>query len=292
MKPVGPVQLSSGSGSESFELVLIEHLPEAACAVPVRHLAFRFPAFEQLEDVRPQRRHARSAADVDHLVVRLFDEEVPKGAGHGHFVTGLQAEDVRRTFTRRRTFRSPGRRRRDPHIEHDDAFFVRIIRHRIGALDRFGRVRLQPPQVVAVPVRTILLVDVEVGKLDVVRRTVHLDVLARLEVHLFARRQIEHRLLDERRHVSIGAHRTDPATRLERFGRHFDFHVLLHGDLTGQPISQLRFAIRDVSALGRQQFTTATKNPHATLPAGSRPAARGRHINPLVGKHIQQLRSR
>ena len=183
MKPVSPVHLSSGSGSESarchskfsfslgdrVEVFDVEGLAQAARAVPEAHLALRVQPPELVEDVRAHRRHARAAADEDHLVVGLAGEELAVGTGDDDLVARLQAEDVGRHQPGRHVRRAR-RRRGDAHVEHDDALLVRVVRHRVGAHHRLVDLRDVAPLVELVPVPAVLLLDVEVLVLDLVRR--------------------------------------------------------------------------------------------------------------------------
>jgi hypothetical protein len=109
MKPLWPVQLSSGLGSErarcqvkfgnSFcdgvEVLDVEGLAHGAGAVPEADLAVGLEALELVEDVRAHRGHAGAAADEHHLVLGVTGEELAEGARDGDLVAGLPAVDER-----------------------------------------------------------------------------------------------------------------------------------------------------------------------------------------------------
>jgi hypothetical protein len=61
---------------ESLEVVgVIDFLPRAS-AIPITDAAPALVLLQQPCEVRPQRGHARSAADVDHFLLRRLDVEV------------------------------------------------------------------------------------------------------------------------------------------------------------------------------------------------------------------------
>ena len=95
---------------------------------------------ELVEDVRAHRRHACPATDEDHFGVGVFGEKFAEGAGDGDFVAWLEAEDVAGHDARLR-FRDFRRWGRNTDVKHDDAFFVRVVRHRVGTHGRFVVVR-------------------------------------------------------------------------------------------------------------------------------------------------------
>ncbi len=97
-------------------------------------------------------------------------------------------------------------------------------------------VRLVAPQVVAIPLVAEALVDIEVGKAQVMRWAFDLDVAAGPEIHDLALGQLEHELLDEGRDVPV---RHDLATILfhaEYFVGYLDAHVLLDRNLARQSV--------------------------------------------------------
>ncbi len=170
---------------ELFELFLVEDLAHAATAVPVGDLAAALEVLEQLEDVAAQRRHARAAADVDHLGLRVLDEELAVRSGDRHLVAGLEVEDVGRGLARRSPRGRSRRGRGDADVEHDDALLARIVGHRVGPFDTLRRGRADLPQFVAIPLFAVLLLDVELVEGQLVRGDLDLNVAAGLEVHLF-----------------------------------------------------------------------------------------------------------
>ena len=81
-------------GGNRVEVFDVERLAQASCAVPERYLAVRGQASELIEDVRAHGRHARAAADEDHLVVGWLREELAEGTRDDDFVARLEIEDV------------------------------------------------------------------------------------------------------------------------------------------------------------------------------------------------------
>ena len=81
-------------GRQGIEFLDVKHFPKTASPIPEGHLPIGMPLLEQLVDVTPQRSHAGAAADIDHLVLRILDEELPERARDGHSVAGFSIENV------------------------------------------------------------------------------------------------------------------------------------------------------------------------------------------------------
>ncbi len=79
---------------DAVEVIDIEGFAQAAGAIPVGHLPGCAEPPELVEDVRPHRRHAGTAADEHHLRLGLLREELAEGPGDGHVVARLQIEEI------------------------------------------------------------------------------------------------------------------------------------------------------------------------------------------------------
>ena len=101
--------------------------------------------------MRAHRRHAGAAADKHHLSVGLFSKELAERPGNRHLIARLQRPDIGRHDPRRR-IRDLRRRRRDAHVEHNDALLFRIVSHRVGAQGRLFHLRDIAEQIEFVPV--------------------------------------------------------------------------------------------------------------------------------------------
>jgi hypothetical protein len=167
-------------------------------------LALGLEPLELVEDVAAHRRHAGAAADEDHFLVGVAREELAERAGDRDLVARLQVEDVGRHLARPECLRCPAAARR-PDVEHDDALFVRVVRHRVGALDRLGTTDSYCQRLKLVPVLAVLLVDVEVLIGKAVCGRLDLDVAAGAEIHVLALRQFQDQRLDEGGDVVVGA---------------------------------------------------------------------------------------
>ena len=77
-------------------------------------------------------------------------------------------------------------RRCHSHVQHDDAFFAGVVRHRISTNGRVVNFGFVPPNIELVPVRMILFLDVKIFVAQFVRRSFDLDVTTRFEVDVFA----------------------------------------------------------------------------------------------------------
>ncbi len=61
---------------ELLELICVKDFATAPSTVPVGNLAGAVLVLQELENVAAKRRHAGSAADIDHLGVGLVDVEL------------------------------------------------------------------------------------------------------------------------------------------------------------------------------------------------------------------------
>src|SRR6185312_13609289 len=100
---------------EFLEVVRVENLLPRTRAVPEAHLAGGAIGLEQVREVSPQRRHAGSAANVDHLALGRFDVKIAEGPDRGDDVARLEVKHVARADTRRTVL--PGRRSGDADVE-------------------------------------------------------------------------------------------------------------------------------------------------------------------------------
>ncbi len=129
MKPIWPVQLSSGRGDERarwkakfrctrarlLEVIFVEDFLPGTGAVPEADLASGLLGFEQMREMGAQRSHAGAAADIDHFALGGLDMEVAEGTDSGDDVAGLEAEDIAGTDAGSAIL--PGRWGGDAHIE-------------------------------------------------------------------------------------------------------------------------------------------------------------------------------
>ena len=250
---------------------------------------------KQVEQVRPHRCHARTAADVDHLRTRVFDVELAVRAAYDAFVAGLQPENVGRTHARidlhPRIARAVPRRRRDADVEHHDVAFGRVVCHRIGAHQRLRVHHFQVPQPEFVPlaleglrVFVVLRVSGDVNVLVLHRngRHIDLDVASRFELEVLAFWELHHKLLDERGDVVIRKHRALPLLDAEDFFRNLDFHVLADLHLaTETPVCGDFFA-REVRQFCREDVPTAGRDLALALHTGATATACGRQEDTCV----------
>ena len=102
-----------------------------------------------------------------------------------------------------------------------------------------------------IPVPTELLVDVVVGVLDVVGRDGDLCVATALEVHHFTLRELDDKLLNEGRYVTVRYDLAFPFLHTKDRLRYDDLHVFLDLGLTGETPVLLLLLAREEACLGR-----------------------------------------
>jgi hypothetical protein len=161
---------------------------------------------EQVEDVRTHRRHAGTAADEDHLVIRIAGEKLAERTVDRNLVARFQVEHEGGHLARRDIV-AIRRWRGDADVELDDALFIRVVGHRVGADHRLIDLGDIAPHVELVPVAAVFLLDVEILVVGDVRRAFELDVAAGAEVDALAFRQTQRQFLDEGGDVRVGLDR-------------------------------------------------------------------------------------
>ena len=274
------------------EILDKEHLAFGTRPVPEGDLPVAvLQTLELVKDVASHRRHTGTTTDKDHLFLRVAGEELTKRAGDGDLVTGFQVEDIRRHLARRNTG-GARRRRGNTDVEHNEALFVRVVGHRIGPLDRFIDRRFILPQIELVPIGAVLFLDVEVLVRQLMRRGLDLDIATGAEVHILTLGQFQHQVFDEGCDVFIGAHGALPFFHAEHLFGHFDVHVLLDRDLTGQTVATRGFALGDVAFLGGQDRAATGMHTHAALRTGATPATGGGDEHFLGRQRLQQFAAR
>ncbi|CAI8245033.1 MAG: Uncharacterised protein [Flavobacteriia bacterium] len=225
----------------------VEQLALGTSSVPVAHLSAGLQRVEKVEDVCTKGCHSCAPTHIDHLFVRVLDEELTIRSGNGALVPWLQIEDIGGAHTgihvHPAIFGSVPRRRGDPDVQHDNVPFGRVIRHRIRTELRLIVLHLKVPQSEFVPlslelIRTCWIVwmrsDVHVLEFDIDLGHVDLNVSTGLEVHAFAFGELDHEFLDKRGDIVIGNHFALPLLDAEDLLRHLDLHIVLHLDLTAQ----------------------------------------------------------
>ena len=189
------------TGCELVEIVLVEDLLPRSRAIPETHLASRVLGLEEVGDMRPERRHAGAAADVDHLPLRRLDVEIAEGPDGGDGVAGLQAEDVGGADAGRAVL--AGWRRRDADVETQLALQVPVAGQRI-VVATAGVVRATRSKTCWVPRRTRTARVYRIrGSGLLVGGDVELEVVARREDGVPAVRRSQDKFLDERGDVSL-----------------------------------------------------------------------------------------
>ena len=116
-----------------------------------------------------------------------------------------------------------------------------------------------------------------------------LDKAAGLKIQRLAFRQLDDKFLDKGRHIVVGYYFALPLFDREHFGRHFDLHVLLDVDLTGEPHALARLVLGNVAGLGLQDVATTLVDIDLALGAGAAAAAGRGHEDLVVGQHVEQL---
>ena len=149
------------------EVVDIEQFATRATAVPVRYFAVGLASFEQFKDMASQWCHSSTTPDVNHFCFGVLDKEFTVGTADCRLITWFQVKDVTTHLTGRRVFRSTWWRRSDTHVQHDNAFFARIVGHRIGAYDGLFDFRDITPNVEFVPVLVEPFVDIKIFVVDI-----------------------------------------------------------------------------------------------------------------------------
>ena len=205
------------------------------------------------------RGHSGAASDINHLSLRLFDEEFAIRPADRHFVAGLQVKNIRRRLSRRQAHVSR-RRCRDAHIEHHNIIFRRIAGHRIRAEDRLVVVGLKVPNLILFPIRTILFFNIKFFVTQFVLGNVDLYVAAGLKVHRLPGRQLKNKLLNERRNIIVGAHRAIVLLNVEDLLGNLDLHILADLDLAGQADVILLFRAGNQALLRRKNVAAAFCN--------------------------------
>ena len=169
----------------------------------------------------------------------------------------------------------PGRRCGDAHIEHNDVVFFRVARQGIGAGDGFLRGGLVAPQPVAVPVQAKFRIDIEIGELQVVRGTLHLDIAPGSKIDGFTGWEFQHQLLDESGDVTVGTHLALPTLHTKDLAGQLDLDVMTHRHLAGEPVAFRRLPFADVGAFGGQYAAAPFQHLDAALTAGTATTAGG-----------------
>ena len=271
------------------EVIDVEQFTQASTTVPVRHLSVGLLAFEQFKNVTSQRCHSSTTTDVDHFGFGVFDKELAVRSADGGFITRFQIENPTAHLARRCAFGGTRRWRCNADVQHDDAFFTRIVRHRIRANDFFIDLGHVAPNVVLVPVFAVLFFDVKVFVVDGVRWAFNLNVPPGTEINLFAFGQLQHELFDERRHVPVAFDFADPFLGVESFRWNFDFHVLSNGNLATQAFAFGCVFLGDVTLFCRQDIATSAVNFDQTLRTGATTTAGARNKDACVSQCTKQF---
>ena len=193
-----------------------------------------------MEDVGTHRRHARAAADEQHLPFGVLDEKFAVRARHRHLVARTEAVDIGGSDTRTHFLETAAfaveRRGGNAHVQHHNAVLRRMVRHRIGPHRRRGVLHPQPEKSHLFPVAAVRLVHLHPGEIDITGRYVNLDIAARTEVHRLPFRQLHHKLLDECGYIPVGQHLAFPLLDAEELLGNLDFHILAHLHLTEKAV--------------------------------------------------------
>ena len=140
-----------------------------------------------------------------------------------------------------------------------------------------------------VPVFVELFLDIEILEVDLVGRTLELNVTAGPEVNFLAFRQLEHQLFDEGGDVVVGDNLAFPLLDAKELFRHFHLHVLFYRNLAGQAPALFLFTIGEVGLFRRQHGTAALQNLALALGAGTAATAGRGEENTTVCQSTEQL---
>mmetsp|Transcript_22909 Transcript_22909/g.38425 ORF Transcript_22909/g.38425 Transcript_22909/m.38425 type:complete len:270 (+) Transcript_22909:1372-2181(+) len=255
--------------SQTIEVLNKEHLTFGARTVPEGNFSIAvFQTLKLVKDVGAHRRHPGSTPNENHLFVCIACKELAKRTGDCYLVTWFQVKDVGRHLTGWNTL-AARRWRCHAHVQHNKAFFIRIVCHGIGAFNRLGNRGFKLPQVKLVPILMVLFFDCEVLVAQFVSRRFDLNVATSAEVHILTFGQFQHKVFDEGCDVFVGAHSTLPLFYAKHLFWHLDVHVLLHSNLTRQTVAASGLALGDVAFLGWQNRPATGMHTHLTLRAGA-----------------------
>ena len=101
------------------------------------------------------------------------------------------------------------------------------------------------------------------------RRALNLNIAPGAERHAFSGRNGKLQLFNKRGFVIVRDNLTFPLLHAEHFVRQFDFHILTHGNLTGQTAALFGFALGNMRKLGRQNIAAALFHLHPALATGT-----------------------
>ena len=130
--------------------------------------------------------------------------------------------------------RAVHRRRGDTHVEGYDVPFGRIVGHRVGTDGLRVVLTRQAPHVEVIPVTAELLINIVVRILDIVLGDGDLCVATALEVHHFTLRELDDKLLNEGRYVTVRYDLAFPFLHTEDRLWYNDLHVFLDLGLAGE----------------------------------------------------------
>src|SRR5690606_5047898 len=116
-----------------FEMRHVEEFFLRSPTVPIGYFSARFFSVEEVENMRSQRRHTCTTANIYHFAVCRIDVEFSIRSGNIHLIAGLSREYKRRTYPRvnvHPTIVGPiPWRSSNPNGQHDDVSFSRVVRH-------------------------------------------------------------------------------------------------------------------------------------------------------------------
>ena len=117
--------------------------------------------------------------------------------------------------------------------------------------------RLQLEEAEMLPCGSEALVDIEVAVLDIVGRSLDLDVAAGAERNFLSLRKLNLELLDEGGDVLVGDDGALPLLDAEYAVRNADVHVALDAYLAREPHAGLELLLVEVRVLDRERIAAA-----------------------------------
>ena len=238
--------------------------------------------------MRAHRCHTGASANKNHFIVGFAGKKLAKRSVHSDFITGFQAEHIRRHLARHNP--SGARRwRGNPNIELNDALLARIVRHRVCAYHRLLDHRFLIKKAKSFPITAIFIINVKVGISNMVRRAFKLHVTTGAESHLLPFRQTQRQLLDERRYIGVGLDHTLPAFDPKHLFWDLYLHVLLDRRLTRQTPPFFGLSAIKMALFSRQHRSTTVRNNALTLGATAATSARRRQEKPRIRQCLKQL---
>lgn len=203
---------------EGREIIFIEDFLARARAIPETDFAVGCLCMEQPGNMRTERGHAGTAADIDHFALGGLDVEVAEGADGGDDVTGFEVENIARSDAGGALLTNGWRG--NAHIESELTLGCGVAGDGVVVAAAGMRIRGDEIEnVLIAPDRGKGFRDIEASKGDgIVGWDFELEIVAGSEVDCGGTLRFKNQLFDERGHAVIADHaETESGLRAEAY---------------------------------------------------------------------------